>query len=137
MNSITVKSVRANGRRLLIDFKCRGQIIKFFEANQFYAEYSTSIQDVPEEILIIPFLAAVLPIAWANHAEIYVDVVDEIFLESMKTYKKALQKMYPKLRLGGRLIMKHTAKHHLSFQSKKNMMLFSGGVDSLATYIRH
>jgi len=136
MNSLTIKSVKANRNRLIIAFKCRGQISKFFQTNQFYADYNTAIEAVPEEILVIPFLAAVLPIVWANHAVIYVHAVDETFIESMKTYKKSLQKMYPKLSLGGRLITKHTTKQHLSFQSKK-MMLFSGGVDSLVTFIRH
>ena len=146
MNSLIVKSVKANGRRLVVDFKCRGQISKFFQTKpfladykttkQFYADYSVPIQDVPEEILVIPFLATVLPIVWANHAVIYVDALDETFLESMKAYKKSLQKMYPKLSLGGGLIAKRTSKRHVGSKSK-NMMLFSGGVDALTTFIRH
>jgi len=136
MKGLTVKSVRANGSHLTIDFECRGQISKFFQTNQFYADYNTSIQAVPEEILVIPFLGAVLPIVWANHAVICVDAIDEIFLESMEAYKRSLQKLYPKLSLGGRLVAKHASKQNLGFQSK-SMMLFSGGVDSLATYVRH
>lgn len=58
MNSLTVKSVKANGSHLAIDFECRGNISEFLQTNQFYADYDTSIQAVPEEILVMPFLAA-------------------------------------------------------------------------------
>lgn len=146
MNSLIIKSVNANGRRLVVDFECRGQISKFFQTKpfyadflqtkRFYADYSTPIQDVPEEILVIPFLATVLPIVWANHSVIYVNAVDETFLKSMVPYKKALQKMYPKLKLDGGIVAKHASSQNLVFHSR-SMMLFSGGVDSLDTFIRH
>lgn len=136
MKGLSVKSVRAFGNRLMIDFECRGQISKFFRTDEFYADYNASIQDVPEEILVIPFLGAVLQIVWANHAEIRVDAIDEVFLESMDAYKVFLQDLYPKLSLGGRFVAKRVSGRSLGSQSG-SMMLFSGGVDSLATYIRH
>ncbi|MFX1521777.1 MAG: hypothetical protein ACFFCD_17870 [Promethearchaeota archaeon] len=136
MNNLTIKSVKTSGSRLTIDFKCRGQISKFFQSNQFYANYNISIENVPEAILVIPFLSAVLPIVWANHAVIHINALDEKFLESTDEYKKALQQLYPKLSLGGRLIVKHASRQHSVFQSK-NMMLFSGGIDAQATFIRH
>ncbi len=131
-----VKSVKADGKRLSIDFECKGQMGKFFRTNRFYADYNTSVEDVPEEFLVIPFLGAVLPIIWANNAEIHVDEIDGIFLQSMDAYKKSLQKLYPKLSLGGKLVAEHASKRKVNSQTK-SMMLFSGGVDSLATYIRH
>ena len=136
MNKLVIKSVKTQGSRLIINFKCKGQISKFFQTKQFYADYDIPINNVPEGVLAIPFLSTVLPIVWANNAEIYVNTLDEKFLESMSEYKKALQKLYPKLRLGGKLIVKHTSKSHPVIQSK-NMMLFSGGVDAHVTFIRH
>jgi len=136
LNSLIIKSVRASGQRLTVDFRCQGQIGKFFREKKFYADYNTIIQDIPEEILVIPFLAAVLPIVWASHAVVYANTVDQTFLRSMEEYKKALQRMYPKLSLRGRLVAKQCPKRTFGSQSK-NMMLFSGGVDALATFLRH
>lgn len=136
MNSLTVKSVKATGNYLAIDFECKGRISKFFRTNRFYAEYNTSVEAVPEGILVVPFLGTVLPIVWANDAVIHVDAVDQVFLESMKAFKIALQKMYPKLSLDGELVARSSSTERLDFQSR-SMMLFSGGIDSLATYIKH
>jgi 7-cyano-7-deazaguanine synthase in queuosine biosynthesis len=135
-NKLTVDQIRTTGNRLNVKFVCEGQIKKFFEANSFFVEYNTSIEHVPEEILVIPFLSIVMPIAWAGDAEVNVEKVDSAFLESLGVVKKSLQSFYPKLRLKGSLNAEAVAKPHAEGQRGK-MMLFSGGVDSLATYIRH
>ena len=36
-----------------------------------YIRYETSIEDVPDELLIIPFICNILPICWVFNLEIY------------------------------------------------------------------
>jgi len=136
LNRLAAGNVKVTGNRLTINFNCEGQIKKFFTTNRFFAEYNSPIDNMPNAILIIPFLATVAPVAWANQAEIHVETVDENFLQSLETVKKSMQTFYPRLKLGGSVQAKNVVKLHVDSEHK-GLMLFSGGADSLATYIRH
>jgi hypothetical protein len=102
----------------------------------FFVEYDTSIEDVPEAILIIPFLGTVCPIAWVTKADVYVDIIDETYLHALSKVKRTLQRFYPKMRFSGEIRAKNIVKPDIQVHSK-SMTLFSGGLDSLVTYIRH
>jgi hypothetical protein len=136
MNRVTVKSAKATGNKLTVHFECTGQIKKFFSYNRFFAEYSISIEDTPESILIIPFLSTVCPIAWANQADVYVEAVDETFLQALEKVKLAMLSFYPRINFSGAVYANRIDVSQDKVQTK-SMMLFSGGIDALATYIRH
>ena len=137
MNRLTVTNIEVEGNRLTINFKCKGQIRNFFNRyTKFIVEYDTSIQGVPEPILIIPFLATVTPIAWANQADIYVKTVDATFLQSLEPVRKTLQRFYPKMKFNGKIYSENVLSLPVN-NPKREMALFSGGVDSLTTFIRH
>lgn len=104
--------------------------------NKFFVEYNTSIEGVPEAILIIPFLALICPIAWANQADVFVETVDETFLRSLNHVQKTLQKFYPQMRFSGKVHVKKIVTPNVNVQ-KNTMMLYSGGIDALTTYVRH
>ena len=136
MTKITVTEVDATNNSLTIKFKCKGKIRKFFTSNIFFAEYETCIENVPESILVIPFLSTVCPVAWACKADIYLQNIDETFYESLKHIQKIFQKYYPKIGFKGTVHAKNIIKTEAKNYTK-TMMLFSGGVDSILTYIRH
>ena len=135
-NRLTVTGINVADNKLIVRFSCKGQINKFFEKNTFIVEYSTSIEGTPESILVIPFLASVCPIAWANQADVYVEIVDEMFLGSLVHVQKTLQKFYPQMGFSGRVFAKKVVASRVGVQAN-SMLLFSGGVDSLATFVRH
>lgn len=136
MDSLRVKSLTANNRILIVDFECKGRVKKFFTANRFFASYSRSIEDVPESILIIPFLSTVAPIVWANHGDIYVKYVDSMYLDSLRQVQSILYGLFPKIGFSGEVFADKIVEGSNILRSK-SMVLFSGGVDSLATFIRH
>lgn len=136
MNKLKITSVEATENKLMVHFDCTGLVGRFFTNNLFVSEYDTSIEGVPEAILIIPFLATSCPIVWASQAEIYVETIDETFLNALKRIKKSLQNLYPKIGFSGNIHADKIVKPNVNDYSK-SMMLFSGGVDSLTTYIRH
>jgi hypothetical protein len=136
MSRLTITDVKAVGNLLTVHFECTGSLKKFFKQNLFFAEYSIPIEDVPESILVIPFLGTVCPIAWANNATVYVDTVDETFLHALEKVKATLQRFYPKVQFRGKMQVKKIAKPEVAANSR-SMMLFSGGLDSLTTYVRH
>jgi len=136
MNKITASRVQVSGNRLIVDFECKGKIKKFFNITKFIAEYDASIEGVPEAVLIIPFLSTIAPIAWANQADVFVESVDATFLSSLDSVKETLQKFYPKIKFSGKIQAKRIESPHVKTRTRR-MALFSGGLDSLTTFIRH
>lgn len=136
MNRITVSKIEVAQNQLRVSFDCKGQIRKFFIENKFIAEYDIPVEKVPEAILIIPFLATISPIAWANQAEVLVETVDATFLSSLNLVKKTLQKFYPQMKFTGNIKAENVLSPCVEARTRR-MMLFSGGIDSLTTFIRH
>ena len=136
MNRLTVSKIQVAQNQLRVSFDCKGQIRKFFIKDKFIAEYDTPVEKVPEAILIIPFLATICPIAWANQAEVFVETVDATFLSSLDLVRKTLQKFYPQMKFINKVQVKNIVPSPVESRLKR-MLLFSGGIDSLATFIRH
>jgi hypothetical protein len=136
MNTVTVTNVEAKKNLLKVSFECKGKIQRFFNQNVFFTEYDMSIENVPEFILVIPFLSTVCPVAWACGADIYVKTVDEEFLQSLDKIKKTLQNFYPKVNFSGDVHANKIMKTEVN-DAAKCMMLFSGGADSICTFVRH
>lgn len=136
MNRLTVSKIEGAQNQLRVSFDCKGQIRKFFIKNKFIAEYDTPVEKVPEAILIIPFLATISPIAWANQAEVFVETVDATFLSSLNLIRKTLQKFYPQMKFTGNIKAENVVSPCVEARTRR-MMLFSGGIDSLTTFIRH
>ncbi|MCW4044519.1 MAG: hypothetical protein NWE94_03265 [Candidatus Bathyarchaeota archaeon] len=137
MDRLIVKSVKVTNKLLEIEFDCTGKTKRFFSSNRFFAEYSICIDDVPETILLIPFLSTVCPVAWANQADVYVETMDKTFLQSLEKVRLALQNFYPLITFRGKILSNKSADTLPVRIHKGSMSLFSGGVDSLATFIRH
>ena len=136
MNKLTASKVEVADSRLTVSFDCKGRLRKFFNDNKFIAEYDTSVEEIPEATLVIPFLATIAPIAWANQAEVFVETVDETFLCSLDHIRETLQKFYPQVKFGGKIQAEKVVSPHVNTRTRR-MALFSGGVDSWATFIRH
>ncbi len=136
MNAIFVEQVKAVNKKLTVDFSCSGQVKKLVGQTQFFAEYNVRVENVPEAVLVIPFLSTICPIAWACQADVYVNTVDEVFLQSLERIRIALQKFYPRMRFEGKIHVAKVFKPENANRTK-SMMLLTLGVDSLATYVRH
>ena len=49
---------------------------RYFPLNEFYIKYDTSIEDVPSDILAIPFLGSIITTAWAVGARAHCNGID-------------------------------------------------------------
>lgn len=138
-NYLKILKVKATGNRVDVDFECKGLIGKFFRSKKFFAVYSgVNIEHVPEHILIIPFLSTVYSLAWANRADIYTPVIDQTFLAALKKNKAVFQKYYPTIPFRGNIISEKTVNtQSQEGKTKRAMMLFSGGIDSMSTFVSH
>ncbi len=124
-----------DGKRIDYDYSVEAHIQKYFDKKHpFYCKYGEDVSAVPDSITAIPFLSNMLPIAWFAGFNIEVAELDEDFYKSMELVKIEFQKQFPTYQLEGKLIAKKLIKN--TIEGNKSAMLFSGGVDAYATYIR-
>ncbi|KRF47250.1 hypothetical protein ASG98_17025 [Bacillus sp. Soil531] len=123
------------GNKIYCHFKCSGKVSKYFNENNFYMKLNANVESVPQSILIIPALSNICPVAWVTGTDIYVEEIDQEFLEALNTVKKSFQKLYPKHSFKGDIKYKKI-KENKGYGKKKSGLFFSGGADSVASYIR-
>ena len=123
------------GNKINYDYATQNDSNKYFNAaDPYYSKYQMDVSSVPESILVIPFLSNILPIAWFAGFDVEVNDVDANFFECVELVKAEFQKQFPNYELKGRLKAKKKTENNIN--NTNTAMLFSGGVDAYATYIR-
>ena len=153
MSEIVVEGVRAEGGRVSYDYDYSPDLRRFF-ADDLVVEYDVDVSDVPERILAIPLVANLCPVAWATGADVYVPRIDETFFHALTDVRSGFETLYPELIRDSTVYAKEvvdgaddageaganageaTDPEERSDDAGTGV-LFSGGVDSLATYLRH
>jgi len=124
------------GRKISYDYSFSAGTQKYFTKNNpYYCVYDSDVSQVPKSISVIPFLSNTITIAWFAGFDIEVDEVDEDYFNALLALKEVFQKWYPNVALKGGLKAKKQVKN--SIEGTKKAMLFSGGVDAFATYLRN
>ncbi|MEY7849680.1 hypothetical protein AB7C87_10845 [Natrarchaeobius sp. A-rgal3] len=143
MSSIVIDEITATGSTLECDVRPSRDLERFFSGEPFTVDYDRSIEDVPEGVLAIPVLANVCPLAWANGADVYVEEVDGTFARALENVKASLLAMHEFLE-GGTLYARETIDAGVEGNSidsddgdGDSALLFTGGVDSTCSYVRH
>ncbi|OAT79720.1 hypothetical protein A6P54_16640 [Bacillus sp. MKU004] len=135
-NKITInKPVVKDPHTLACSFSCPKKMNVLFREKTQWVKYNKDISNVPGSILAIPLLTNILPIAWASGIDVEIDEIDRDFLESAEAVKNAFQQLHPQLNFKGTIHAKSIVQN-TCYSSQKSGQLFSGGVDSIATYIR-
>ena len=133
--SIKISSVRASDNKLQVELDISGEITKYFFKNSFEVTYDRNIEDVDESILAIPAVGATVQIAWATGADLYVEKLDETFLSSLPKIRKVFEGFFPKFSSSGNIHVQKTIAN--KFNNTQTALLFSGGLDSIVSYIRN
>ena len=111
------------------------KIQKYFLSNRFYVEYDKDVQDVSSSILYIPVISSIAPLAWVTGANIYVEELDRTYLESLAKIKLVMKRWYPRLPFSSTIYVKNIVSN--SFQNKNFGLMFTGGIDSTVSFIKH
>lgn len=133
---IEITQIVKNEKKIEIYFQTTKALNKYFNTNVF--TYESSIYDlslIPDSILVIPFVANVIPIIWITNSELRVPSLDETFFHSLNDIKKGYQNMYPKISFRGKLSIE-LIQNNL-YKPKGKIVLFSGGIDAICTTLRH
>jgi hypothetical protein len=110
---------------------------KYFSHQPMVATYDVDVGSVPMAILLVPFVATVAPIAWALGAELRVPVADTFFLKSLDAVRQGLERLYPAITWSGRVCAEEVVDCRQAHPGDGVALLFSGGVDSHASFVLH
>lgn len=128
--------ITLQGKRVEYDYTVDKSITKYFTNKRYYVEYDIDVSNVPESILVIPFLANFAPIAWFAGFDIDVNDLDSTFFYSLQNIKTEFSKYYPELKDNASLLVSKKRTTN-DIETDKTAMLFSGGVDAYTTFFRH
>jgi len=125
-----------SGTKIDYDYEVTGDAKPYFNLNNpFYVLYDKNISKTPISLAIIPFLSNIMPISWFVGFDVYVNEIDETFLNSLKILKEQFIKFHPSKEIKGNLYVEKIVKNELS--GNNTSLLFSGGLDSFDSLTRH
>jgi len=126
-----------SGNKILYNYSYDKSISKYFNPKEsFFVSYNVNVQEAPESIAVIPFLANIAPIAWFAGFSIELNEADKDFIEALEVIKNEFSVEYPNIDFScSKIQVKKLIKNN--YVATRSSMLFSGGVDAYATYFRH
>ncbi|MCU4754387.1 hypothetical protein OB919_20835 [Halobacteria archaeon AArc-curdl1] len=154
MARIHLDKSTVDGSTLKTTVRPSREVTQFFSGSPLEVTYeATSLEGVPESIRCLPALSQVAPVAWATGADIYVESVDATFVRGLEEVKANMLEMYPFLE-GGDLYAQEvvetgqlndtdgdepvgTNETDPGRDRSRAGLLFTGGVDSTCSYVRH
>lgn len=137
MTNLRVDSVSADGSTVRATVSCSPDLRRFFPNRAFAVDYGMSVEDVPERLLVAPVLAQACPAVWARGGDVHVDTIDAAFRAALYEVQATLREMYPAIIEGGEVFADRVEQPSVPRRFDETGILFTGGVDSMATYVRH
>ena len=134
--TLRVERVRPSGTNLTCSLAFDGALEPFLNSGLLYFDYDFPLEGVPPSILSVPVLGILAPMAWATGSTVVAGDVDSEYVSSMQEVAKAMQGMYPKLRLASKVECTRVSTPWEA-DPERTCLLYSGGVDSTASLIRN
>lgn len=137
LNNLILKEIIVNRNSVKYKFSFSGEIASLFTADEMFVEYDQDVSDIPVSILTIPFVGSLIALTWLTDTVFWVKEIDETFYQSLRNLKIAYQELYPQCGLKGRFVSAKVVENHYAPDSNKDLLLFSGGVDAMTSYLRN
>lgn len=135
-NCIELEEIVKNSGKVEFHYSVSDGVSQFFSNNPFWIEYPENIESVSEAILAIPFVCNVLPLVWLSDLELIIPELDEDFYNCVPNVKKGYIDMYPNVEFGGKITVRRLVRN-VPEHAGRSATLFSGGLDSWCTLVRH
>lgn len=132
---IKIDNVEASNNKLIVHLDFSEDVGRYFLKDYFVAEYDKKIENVDKSILSIPALSTVITIAWATGADVYMECLDKTYLEALDRVEAVFREWFPQFSFSTKMHVRNIRSNE--FNNKRYAMLFSGGLDSLTSYIRN
>ncbi len=134
-NDILLKKMIVSNNRVMYYFDVRGDLKRFFNRNTMYVEYDFCVENIPEGILVAPFVANMLPIIWLTNGVLWLQEIDRTLYDSLPRLREAYQDLYENVLLNGRVISARLPEYTYEIK-RESLLLFSGGLDAHVSYLR-
>lgn len=125
-----------NDKTISFNLSYPKQVEKYFSSNTIVIQYEESIKGTEQSILNIPALSSLITVAWAIGTDIYVNEIDKTYLESLNNIKKVLRSWYPHFSFNTKINVEGIVTNNINKKKIKGL-LFSTGLDSWTSYIKH
>ncbi|MEV6597211.1 hypothetical protein AB0M36_10155 [Actinoplanes sp. NPDC051346] len=126
------------GNRISVPLRPGRAAARYFREREIWVEYrDVDLGEVDPAVAVIPALGVVIPIALACGGTVHVPEVDEVFADGAEAIARTLRTMYP--HLSDRPFQLTGVRRPTTSAPAENRaaMLYSGGVDSITTLLRH
>lgn len=111
------------------------ELAHYLRTPVFEASYDRPLADVPPSLLAISAIADVAPVCWATGSDLHLACVDATFLRALDELRAKIAEFYPTLPCTTRVFTEEVQENRI--QGNGVGLLFSGGVDSTASLVRH
>lgn len=139
MNRVFVKRIDISYRNIKVFYAAEGYVAKYFAEGmpEYKMECSSfcSFENLPQSIVVIPFICDILPFVWLTDTEIIVEELDSDFYHSINDFKQGYIDMYPMLNFKGKVSVRNLVDNHV--KGNRHACFFSGGLDAFSTLIAH
>lgn len=133
-NVLKINKISKNKDTIEINYEYGENLNDYFLEKPFFVKYNENIENIPDGIAVIPFIGNILPIIWLTNSILILDEIDKNYYESLEKVKNAYKDMYKEGEFLGEIKVR-TIKDYNFIPEDKVCQLFSGGVDSVTTYI--
>ena len=138
MGEIYIHNMKADDQKIMNHVEVSEDLKRFIKSPMLFAEYDAEIY-ADDSILNIPLIAIMLPLAWLSGSNIYVDVLDKTFKESMEELQKFFKNLYPLIPFTTQIVTEKIVDNKIMVEDsdRRTALLFSGGVDSTYSLINN
>lgn len=131
-----IEKVIVNSDRL--DIKINPILKQKYVLDDFWLKIKdTNLNDIPMDILLIPFILNIAPVIWISGLKFEMESMDAELSDSLVKLKRVLSEMYPNCEWNGELKINNTTTINHQKVANNSVLLFSGGLDSVASSYRH
>jgi hypothetical protein len=134
---ISIDELKISNNRIYFPLHISRSLKPYLLNDNCYVQYDINLdlRQIDNSILYIPVIAAMTPIAWATGADINVPKLDAAYLRALTDVKDVFRDSYSNFSFSGDIYAGEAVTNR--YGNKRVGMLFSGGVDSLTSYLRH
>lgn len=137
INYIRLEQIVISGRMVRYTFTTNRALQRYFTGSELWVEYDVDMSAIPLSILAISFVGTYISAAWLLDARMIVPTLDETFYRAMPRLRDAYRELYPDTPLRGMLVVGDIVSNKMPSKAGNPLLLFSGGIDCQATYIRN
>lgn len=135
MEEIILENIEKKENIIKYSFSISDGYKEFFTEKPFVIEYPKNIENIPDSVAAIPFVANVIPIIWLTNGTLHIKNLDKDFYNCLFEVKKGYETMFPESTFSGKLAVENIIP--CDSATGGSVVFFSGGLDAVQTLVSH